>query len=154
MVPDASRSSLGLEYFCNEGDELWNRADEALIEQAKCEIQRLGFVSAEEVVDGCVFRMPKSYPIYDSEYEESLQTIKTYVSGFQNFQTVGRNGLHRYNNQDHSMLTAMLAVRNALHDEQHDLWDVNADQEYHEELCVDEPKSSSCETREKTLLNV
>jgi hypothetical protein len=134
MVPDQSKTSLGLEYFCTEGDALWNRPDQELVEQAKREIELLGMAKASDVEDGCVFRVPKAYPIYDGEYRESLDTIRTYIDGLANFQTVGRNGLHRYNNQDHAMLTGMLAVRNLIHGEANDLWVVNAEQEYHEEI--------------------
>jgi protoporphyrinogen oxidase len=134
MVPDQTRSSLGLEYFCNQGDELWNMNDEDLIELGKCEVARLGFARYQDVEDGCVFRVEKSYPVYDSDYRTYLLKLREYVEGFANFQTIGRNGLHRYNNQDHAMLTGMLAVRNILHGEDHDLWAVNAEQEYHEEV--------------------
>ena len=134
MVPDLSKTSLGLEYFCTEGDELWNMQDGDLIELGKREVQRIGLANYSDIESGCVFRVPKSYPVYDSDYRESLATLKTFVSSFDNFQTIGRNGLHRYNNQDHAMLTGMLAVRNLALGEQNDLWSVNADQEYHEEI--------------------
>ena len=134
MVPDLSKTSLGLEYFCTEGDELWNMQDGDLIELGKQEVQRIGLANYSDIESGCVFRVPKSYPVYDSDYRESLATLKTFVSSFDNFQTIGRNGLHRYNNQDHAMLTGMLAVRNLALGEQNDLWSVNADQEYHEEI--------------------
>lgn len=134
MVPDLSKTSLGLEYFCSEGDELWNMQDGDLIELGKREVQRIGVANYSDIESGCVFRVPKSYPVYDSDYRESLATLKKFVSSFDNFQTVGRNGLHRYNNQDHAMLTGMLAVRNLALGEQNDLWSVNADQEYHEEV--------------------
>jgi len=134
MVPDQNKSSLGLEFFCNEGDELWNKADEDLIEQGKRELAEIGLAKYEDISDGCVFRVEKSYPVYDATYSEHLQKIREFVDGLENFQTIGRNGLHRYNNQDHAMLTGMLAVRNALFDEQQNLWDVNVDQEYHEEV--------------------
>ena len=88
------------------------------------------------IEDGCVFRVPKSYPVYDTDYREYLAVVRAFVDGLENFQTVGRNGLHRYNNQDHAMLTGMLAVRNALLAEKHDLWSVNTDQEYHEEVRI------------------
>lgn len=134
MVPDPGKTSLGLEYFCNEGDELWSMPDGELIELGRRELEYTGLVKSADVVDGCVFRVPKSYPVYDSGYGECLATIKGYVDGLVNFQTVGRNGLHRYNNQDHSMLTGILAVRNAILAEANDLWSVNADEEYHEEI--------------------
>jgi protoporphyrinogen oxidase len=134
MVPDMNKTSLGLEYFCTEGDELWNKTDADLIELGKREIQRIGLAKYSDIETGCVFRVPKSYPIYDSAYRDSLTALKEFVSGLENFQTIGRNGLHRYNNQDHAMLTGMLAVRNFALGEENDLWAVNADQEYHEEI--------------------
>jgi protoporphyrinogen oxidase len=134
MVPDLTKTSLGLEYFCNEGDELWTMSDQALIELGRRELERIGLASYADVEDGCVFRVPKSYPVYDSDYRKHLDVLKTYVEGLENFQTIGRNGLHRYNNQDHAMLTGMLAVRNVLFGEKNNLWVVNAEQEYHEEI--------------------
>ncbi len=134
MVPDLSKSSLGLEYFCNEGDELWNASDEDLIELGKKEIEKVGLAKYSDVEDGCVFRVEKSYPVYDSDYAAHLNVIREYIDSLENFQTIGRNGLHRYNNQDHAMLTGMLAVRNMLFGEENDLWIVNAEQEYHEEV--------------------
>lgn len=134
MVPDLSKSSLGMEYFCDEGDELWTMPDEELIELGKRELDRIGLAKYEDIEDGCVFRVPKSYPVYDSNYREYLSTIREYTESLENFQTLGRNGLHRYNNQDHAMLTGMLAVRNMMLGEQNDLWVVNAEQEYHEEI--------------------
>ncbi len=88
----------------------------------------------EDVVDGCVFRVPKSYPVYDSGYADHLKVVREFVNGLENFKSIGRNGLHRYNNQDHSMLTGLYAVRSLLAGEKHDLWKVNAEQEYHEEV--------------------
>jgi protoporphyrinogen oxidase len=137
MVPDPNKTSLGLEYFCNEGDEVWTMSDAALVELGKREIARIGLARYEDVQEGCVFRVEKSYPVYDSDYREHLQTLRNYVATLENFQTIGRNGLHRYNNQDHSMLTGMLAVRNLLYGEKNDLWSVNADKEYHEQVLVE-----------------
>lgn len=137
MVPDPKMTSLGLEYFCDEGDEFWNMADEDLIELGKREIAKIGLAQVTDVVDGVVFRVEKSYPVYDADYAASLETIKVYLATLENLQTIGRNGLHRYNNQDHAMLTGMLAVRNLLYGEQNNLWQVNAEQEYHEELLLD-----------------
>jgi len=134
MVPDPAKSGLGLEYFCTEGDELWCRPDSELIEQAKREIEATGLARAADVVDGCVVRVPKAYPVYDTDYQQYLATVRAFVDELENVQTIGRNGLHRYNNQDHAMLTGMLAVRNLLYDERHDIWSVNADAEYHEEV--------------------
>jgi hypothetical protein len=140
MVPDVSTTSLGLEYFCNEHDDFWNTPDAELIELAKRELERIGLASAQDVVDGCVFRVPKAYPIYDADYREYLAIIRQFVDSLENFQTIGRNGLHRYNNQDHSMLTAMLAVRNLVFGEKNDLWVVNSDLAYHEEGGTDQKK--------------
>ena len=134
MVPDQSKTSLGMEYFCNEGDEFWRMSNEDLIELGKQEIAKIGLAQYEDVIDGAVFRVEKTYPVYDGSYTQHMETIKEYVSRFANFQTIGRNGLHRYNNQDHAMLTGMLAVRNILDGEQNDLWSVNAEQEYLEEI--------------------
>ncbi len=134
MVPDATKSSLGLEYFCTEGDDLWELSDAELIELGKRELGSIGLVSPPDVEDGCVFRVPKAYPIYDSDYREYLDTVKTFVRGLENYETIGRNGLHRYNNQDHAMVTGMLSVRNLLFGEKNDIWNVNTDQEYLEEI--------------------
>jgi hypothetical protein len=137
MVPDATKSSLGLEYFCTEGDELWKLSDAELIELGKRELDRIGLASGADIEDGCVFRVPKAYPMYDSEYRDYLETVKGFVGGLENYQTIGRNGLHRYNNQDHAMFTGMLAVRNLTAGEHNDIWSVNTDQEYHEEVASD-----------------
>jgi protoporphyrinogen oxidase len=133
MVPDASKTCLGLEYFCFEGDDLWSMADADLVALAARELAQIGLVRADQVVDGVVIRMPKAYPVYDEGFDEALAVIKAYLASFDNLQLVGRNGMHKYNNQDHSMFTAILAVRN-LFGEHHDLWAINADEEYHEEI--------------------
>ncbi|MCA9954228.1 MAG: NAD(P)/FAD-dependent oxidoreductase [Anaerolineales bacterium] len=142
MVPDLDTTSLGLEYFCNEGDDIWNMPDAELIALGMREISKIGLAQSEDVVDGAVFRVEKSYPVYDSDYETSLDVLKAYVATLENLQTIGRNGLHRYNNQDHAMLTGMMAVRNLLYGETNDLWQVNAEQEYLEELVLDAPTES------------
>ena len=133
MVPDNNHTCLGLEYFCFEGDGLWSKSDQELIELGKKEIEILGFAKRHEIVDGHVVRMPKAYPVYDNQYQKALTTIRQFLIQVPNLQLVGRNGMHRYNNQDHSMLTAMLAVEN-IFGTQHDLWSVNVEQEYHEEM--------------------
>lgn len=133
MVPDPDRSSIGMEYFCQEGDELWRSTDEELIAQAARELEHLGLAKADEVVDGTVIRQEKAYPVYDSDYREALDMIRGWLATLSNIQVVGRNGMHRYNNQDHSMLTAMLAVQNLLGGS-HDLWSVNVEREYHEDI--------------------
>jgi protoporphyrinogen oxidase len=134
MVPDAGKTSLGLEYFCTEGDALWTMRDEDLIELAKREVATIGLARVEDCIDGCVRRVPKAYPVYDSAYREHLDVVRGYVAGLENLETIGRNGLHRYNNQDHAMVTGMLAVRNMVDGEHNDIWAVNTDDEYHEEV--------------------
>jgi protoporphyrinogen oxidase len=134
MVPEAGKTCLGMEYFCNDDDELWGRSTEELIALATQEAIDLNIgVLPGDVRDGTVIRQRKAYPVYDGEYRQHLQVIQDYLETFENLQTVGRNGMHRYNNQDHSMLTAMLAVQNIL-GEQHDLWTVNVERSYHEEF--------------------
>jgi protoporphyrinogen oxidase len=132
MTPDPAKSCLGLEYFCFEGDELWSMPDEELKQLGRRELGALGLIGSAAVLDGAVVRMPKAYPVYDADYPEALRTVREFLATLPNLQLTGRNGMHRYNNQDHSMLTAMLAVRNLL-GANHDLWQVNVDQEYHEE---------------------
>lgn len=133
MVPDPSKTCLGLEYFCFEGDGLWNMSDEDLVELATKEIGLLGLVDPKDVEDGSVVRMPKAYPVYDSVYAGAVETIREFLAGIGNLYLVGRNGMHKYNNQDHSMLTAMLSVKNIL-GANYDVWEVNVDNEYHEEV--------------------
>jgi protoporphyrinogen oxidase len=133
LVPDVDRSSIGMEYFCQQGDRLWSMDDKQLIQYAAAELEKLGLGKASDVVDGTVIREPKAYPIYDGEYREALDMIRGWLAQLSNLQVVGRNGMHRYNNQDHSMLTAMLAVDNVLGGA-NDLWSVNVDQEYHEDV--------------------
>ena len=134
MVPDQTKTSLGLEYFCTEGDALWNMTDTELVELGKADLERIGLARAADIQDGCVFRVPKAYPIYDAGYRDSLETVRHFVDGLENLQTIGRNGLHRYDNQDHAMLTGLLAVRNLTLGEGHDLWSINVNPEYLEEV--------------------
>lgn len=133
MVADPLKTCLGLEYFCFEGDGLWMMSDEELVRLATHELVLLKFAREEDVEDGTVVRMRKAYPVYDSTFREVLFTIRTFLDPLANLQLIGRNGMHKYNNQDHSMLTAMMAARNILGG-RHNLWEVNADQEYHEAL--------------------
>jgi protoporphyrinogen oxidase len=133
MVPDQSKASIGMEYFCFKGDELWESTDEELVELGKREIEQLGLAKAANVERGFVTRVPKAYPMYDADYSERVDVIKSWLAGISNIQQVGRNGLHRYNNSDHSMLTAMRAVENIMTGSKHDLWAVNAESAYHEE---------------------
>ena len=148
MVPDPQRTCLGLEYFCFEGEGLWNMSDQDLIELGKNELEQLGLVEGSEVEDGAVVRMPKAYPVYDSTYRESLKIVRQFLDGIDNLQLVGRNGMHKYNNQDHAMFTAILAVENIL-GARHDIWRVNTDGEYHEEL----DERGNQKMQEITLLN-
>lgn len=132
MVPDANKTCLGMEYFCNQGENLWEMEDSDLIELASAELIKLNLgVQPGEVEDGCIIRQVKAYPVYDGEYRAHLQVLQNYLLNFQNLQSVGRNGMHRYNNQDHSMLTAILAARN-IAGEKHNLWNVNVERSYHE----------------------
>lgn len=133
MVPDSRMACYGLEYFCFEGDGLWNSSDESLIALGKEELARVGLAPAADVVDGYVVRQPKAYPVYDQAYADHVQTVREAIRAYPGLYLVGRNGMHKYNNQDHSMMTAMLAVKNILADrELYDLWCVNQDAEYHE----------------------
>jgi protoporphyrinogen oxidase len=138
MVADPTKTSLGLEYFCTRGDELWNAADSDLIERGKREVDRIGLAEVADIEDGCVLRVPDAYPVYDADYRSHLAVVRQFVDGLENFHTIGRNGLHRYNNQDHAMLTGMLAARNLVLGEHHDLWSVNTEPDYHEETLVEE----------------
>jgi len=132
MVPDSKRTGLGMEYFVWKDDEMWTESDDALIALAAREGETLKLFNAREVSDGSVVRVPDAYPIYDPGYRENLALVRQWLSRLENVQLVGRNGQHRYNNQDHSMLTACYAARNLL-GENHDVWDVNVDAEYLEE---------------------
>ncbi len=136
MVPEPGRTCLGMEYFCFEGDGLWTSADQDLIALGAEELKQLGLANGANVVDGTVVRMPKAYPVYDSEYRTHLDTVRGFIDLIPNLHLVGRNGMHKYNNQDHSMLTAMLTLEN-MDGAQHDVWAVNTDFEYHEEQRVE-----------------
>ena len=134
MVPDPSKTCLGMEYFCNETDELWKMPNDELIELASREVKELGLVEPNvNIEDGTVIRQFKAYPVYDDTYRHNVDIIRNYIQTFENLQTVGRNGMHRYNNSDHSMLTGLLAAKNIL-GEEHDLWNVNVERSYHEEF--------------------
>jgi protoporphyrinogen oxidase len=149
MVPDPTRTCLGLEYFCFEHDGLWDASDASLIALATSELVQLGLIREDEVEEGTVVRVPKAYPVYDETLAESLRIVRRFLEGLSNLQLVGRNGTHRYNNQDHSMLTAMLAVRNLL-GERHDLWKVNADASYHEAAGPADPPDAEMAALEDT----
>jgi protoporphyrinogen oxidase len=138
MVPDPTTTCIGLEYFCFEGDELWRAADDELVELAASELERLGLADRARVERGYAVRVPKAYPVYDEEYRSRLAAVRSWLDRIEGLQQVGRNGLHRYNNSDHSMLTAIRAVENLVAGTRHDLWAVNADSVYHEERRGDE----------------
>lgn len=142
MVPDAAKTSLGLEYFCTVGDEIWNMPDDELLELGSHEVEHIGIARREDIFDGTVVRQPKAYPIYNRTYDAYLKTIRAYLEEFENLQTIGRNGLHKYNNQDHSMLTALLAAWN-VKGEDHNIWDVNTERSYYEEVRISQEILSS-----------
>ena len=136
MVPVEGATCIGMEYFCFKRDDLWETSDAGLIALATDELHRLGLARGATIVDGTVVRMPKAYPIYDSAYADHVAVIRDHLTTIGNLSTVGRNGMHKYNNQDHSMYTAMLAVDN-INGALNDLWAVNTDHEYHEEQRVE-----------------
>lgn len=135
MVPAPGTTCLGMEYFCFKGDGLWESRDEDLIAQAARELEHLGLARRAAVVDGTVIRVPKAYPIYDAHYRTHLDAVRAFIDPVVNLHTVGRNGMHKYNNQDHSMLSAMMAVSN-MQGGSYDIWNVNTDFDYHEEQKV------------------
>ena len=148
MVPDQSKASVGLEYFCFQGDDLWEMDDDALVELAKQELAALGLADPSKVEKGYVTRVPLAYPMYDADYAQRVDAIREWLETISNLQQVGRNGLHRYNNSDHSMLTAMRAVENITRGTAHDIWAVNAESVYHEEAVAEEhPYRRAPETR-------
>jgi len=134
MVPDPSMACYGLEYFCYEGDGLWTARDEDLVELGKKELEQIGLVKASEVLDGCVVRQSKAYPVYDEGYAENVEKVRREIeSRYPGLHLVGRNGMHKYNNQDHAMMTAMLCVKNIVAGQPlYDVWRVNQDAEYQE----------------------
>jgi len=135
MIPDANSTCLGLEYFCFEGDNLWTSGDDELVARAKAEIDRLGLMRSQDVMDACVVRQPKAYPVYDETYASNVDAIRTDLAAcFPTLHLVGRNGMHKYNNQDHAMMTGMLSALNILADKPlYDVWRVNEDAEYSED---------------------
>jgi len=129
MVPEEGKGCLGLEYFCGVKDKLWEMPDDELIGLASRELSRLGLAETGDIEDGVIFRHARAYPLYDLNYQDNLRVCIEFLKTLDNLQTIGRNGMHRYNNQDHSMLTAMMAVKN-IRGEDHDLWTLNQTQEY------------------------
>jgi protoporphyrinogen oxidase len=137
-----------MEYFCFAGDELWETDDDALVEKAMRELEQLGLAKPGQVRRGYVVRVPLAYPMYDEDYAEKVATIRSWLDPIKGLVQVGRNGLHRYNNSDHSMLTAMRAVENITKGTAHDIWAVNAESVYHEEDVAEEhPYKRAPETR-------
>ncbi|WP_342165190.1 NAD(P)/FAD-dependent oxidoreductase [Methylobacterium sp. SD21] len=134
MIPDEAHTCLGLEYFCFEGDGLWTASDADLVALAKAEISRIGLIDPADVVDACVVRQPKAYPVYDEDYSAHVATVRRELQrDYPTLHLVGRNGMHKYNNQDHAMMTAMLTVENIRAGTRlHDVWRVNEDAEYTE----------------------
>src|SRR5262249_21353900 len=132
MVPEPDKVCYGLEYFCFEHDGLWDSSDTALIELAERELIQIGLAKNGDLVDGCVVRQKKAYPVYDDDYSRHVTTVRQELdSRYPNLHLVGRNGMHKYNNQDHAMMTAMLCVENILADTRlYDLWQINSDAEY------------------------
>ena len=132
MISQPDVTCLELEYFCNKNDGFWKMSDDEVLAFAKYELQKLGLANGAEVLDGCVARVEKAYPVYDDSYQDNVNIIRSSLARFKNLQLIGRNGMHKYNNQDHSMLTGILAAR-TLEGENHDVWHVNSEAEYHEE---------------------
>jgi len=134
MVPEDGVACVGLEYFCFEGDKVWSASDADLIELAKTELAALGLVDKDAIFDGCVVRQEKAYPVYDDAYRDNVEALRLELEEtYPTLHLVGRNGMHKYNNQDHAMMTAMLTARNiALGARRFDVWGVNEDAEYHE----------------------
>lgn len=153
MVPDPSRTSLGLEYFLWEKDDEWNWSDQRLIEMGIRECAQIGLIEPGEVEDGTVVRMKKAYPVYHQHYNDSLAIVRNFLATMPNLQTVGRNGMHRYNNQDHSMLTAIYAARN-ITGEKNDVWAVNTEMEYHEEVRTKKATAGDRLTPERVSVGV
>ena len=134
MIPNATQSTLGLEYFCFENDGLWTSSDADLIALATKELCQIGLVTKDDIRDGCVVRQKKAYPVYDATYKQNVESIRSELAEtYPSLHLVGRNGMHKYNNQDHAMMTAMLTVQNIVAGEQvWNIWEVNEDAEYHE----------------------
>jgi len=140
MIPDPAQTSIGMEYFCFETESIWHEPDRALVDMGARELERLTFADRDRVRDGVVIRSPKTYPIYDPGYKDRVAVVRDYLSGLENLQTIGRNGLHRYNNMDHSMLTALYAVRNIMGADL-SVWDINVDDDYHEAVSARDARS-------------
>ncbi len=149
MVPDARKSSLGLEYFCNENDEIWNMPDAELFRIAAAEIERIKICRASDIEDFTIIRVPKAYPVYSTGYKENVDIIKSYLKGFDNLQLIGRYGLFKYNNMDHSIITGLQAAKNIIYGSCiHDTWEINTDEEYQEEKQEEADEASFARLKE------
>jgi protoporphyrinogen oxidase len=148
MVADPSKTWIGLEYFCYQTDALWKMADEDLKKFAIAEVEKIGILRASDVTDAHVVRVPKTYPAYFGTYDR-FHVIRDFLDHFHNLYLVGRNGMHKYNNQDHSMLTAMTAVDNIIAGvrDKDNVWSINTEMEYHEEEAKDQPRTSGSPTK-------
>jgi protoporphyrinogen oxidase len=134
MVPDSNKTSLGLEYFCNENDSFWNMSDEELFKLAAAELEKIKIAKAGEIEDYKIVRVPKSYPVYMMGYKPSLEIISKYITQFKNLQLIGRYGLFKYNNMDHSIMTGLYAAKNIVQGNNlYNTWEINTDDEYLEE---------------------
>jgi protoporphyrinogen oxidase len=135
LVADPDTIWLGLEYFCSEGDDLWSMGDGRFVDFAAAELEKIGMIDRRDVMDGTVVRVPKAYPAYFGGYSE-FETVQIYLDEFSNLYPIGRNGMHRYNNQDHSMLAANSAVNSILNGGKgkSDIWNINAERDYHENI--------------------
>ena len=155
MVPDQSKTCLGLEYFCFEGDGLWTMDDTALVELAKKELEQLGICAASDVFAGVVVRQQKAYPVYDDAYQTNVSVVREYLQrALPNLHLAGRNGMHKYNNQDHSMMTALLVARRIATGAGLDPWKVNADAVYHEDIKVGERDLTGRQVPERVAAKV
>ena len=131
MVPNPTKTSLGLEYFCTENDDFWNQPEERLIAIAIEELKKLNMVDEQAILDALVFKIPHAYPVYYRGYREPLETVKRYLATFGNLQTVGRGGMYQYNHMYHSILTGLMAARNIL-GSNFNIWQLNVDGEYYD----------------------
>ncbi|MGC9057418.1 MAG: NAD(P)/FAD-dependent oxidoreductase [Candidatus Saccharicenans sp.] len=132
MIPDQAHTSLGLEYFCFSSDPIWSLPESNLIETAILDIEKLKLAERNDITDGTIVRVPKAYPVYDPNYKRQIEKIRFYLDQVPLIQVIGRNGLHRYNNQDHSMMMGLYAAWN-IPEKKHPIWDINVEEEYHEE---------------------
>ena len=144
MVADPDTIWLGLEYFCRQNDDLWSLQDEQLVDFAARELEAIGMIDRRDVLDATVVRVPAAYPAYFGLYRE-FDRLRAYLDGFANLFPVGRNGMHRYNNQDHSMLTASSAVGSIINGglDKSEIWRINTEEEYHEDARVPDERRAS-----------